>query len=80
MTSAVTALLARQVERVPSAIPHVFHYAYRKWPIDEEDTLRGWHMALVKEPEPDAVGAQGAAKSTLPYTAVAAVAAVAVPL
>jgi hypothetical protein len=26
--------------------------AYRKWPHGQEDDLRGWHMALVKAPEP----------------------------
>ena len=37
-----------RVERIPSAIDHKFHYAYRKWPIDKPDDMTGWHMALVK--------------------------------
>jgi len=43
----------KKVEQVPSAIPHQFHYAYRKWPHGSEDNMRSWHMALVKSPGPD---------------------------
>ena len=43
----------KRVEKVPSAIPHTFHYAYRKWPYGSEDDMRSWHMALVKSPGPD---------------------------
>ena len=44
----------KKVDKVPSIIPHVFHYAYRKWPFGTEDNMRSWHLALVKSPEPDA--------------------------
>ena len=37
----------KKVERVPAAIPHTFHYAYRKWPYGSEDDMTSWHMAHV---------------------------------
>ena len=40
----------KKVEKVPSAIPHKFHYAYRKWPHGQDDDMRGWTMALVASP------------------------------
>lgn len=43
----------KKVEKVPAAIPHTFHYAYRKWPYGGEDKMRSWHMALVKSPAPE---------------------------
>eukprot|EP00960_Hanusia_phi_P059899 764321-Hanusia_phi.AAC.5 len=40
----------REDTQVPSDIKHKFQLAYRKWPVDEHDDMRGWHLALVDAP------------------------------
>lgn len=48
----------KKVERVPAAIPHKFHYAYRQWPHGTEDQMRGCAQAACccwlhgRQPEP----------------------------
>jgi len=40
----------KRVSEVPSDIKHKFQLAYRKWPVDEHDDMRGWHLGLVDAP------------------------------
>ena len=51
-----------QKRQVPSDIKHKFQLAYRKWPVDEHDDMRGWHLGLVDAPgviEGDFLGVRG---------------------